>query len=129
MKKFNLLVLAILTIASLAVSACDKGAKSKAVIPVASAGSVTIISPKNGDVLNHGADNKLTYNVHLGPNGNHLHIYVDGNPPIIDRDVSDCPCKITLPMLSAGSHTVALKVATAGHVLTGVQGTVKFTVK
>jgi hypothetical protein len=96
---------------------------------VAAGGSVTILSPKDGAVLNSGDDVKLSYDVHLSPNGNHLHVYVDDQSPIIDRDVSGCPCSLTLPDLSAGPHQVAVKEATVNHVLTGVGSTVKFTVK
>ena len=89
----------------------------------ADSGSITIISPKDGAVLG-GGGNKLEYNVHLSPNGNHLHIYIDNQDPIIDKNVSNCPCSIGLPALAAGKHVIAVKEATAGHALTGVQSTV-----
>lgn len=92
-------------------------------------GIITIISPKNGAVLNSGSNIKLTYDVHLSPSGNHLHIYVDGHDPIIDRDVSNCPCSLTLPHLSPGKHRISVKEAMVNHVLTGVQSSVIFTVK
>ncbi len=50
----------------------------------ADSGSITIISPKEGAVLG-GGGNKLEYNVHLSPKGNHLHIYIDNQDPIIDK--------------------------------------------
>jgi hypothetical protein len=93
------------------------------------AGSVSIISPKNGEVFENGAGIRLSYDVHLGPTGNHLHVYVDDQPPIITHDVTACPCSVTLPTLSAGQHEVDVKEATAAHVLTGVESSVKFTVK
>lgn len=92
-------------------------------------GSLTILSPKNGEVFNSGAGVRLTYDVHLSPMGNHVHIYVDGQPPIISRAVTGCPCSVTLPALSAGMHEVDVKEATVSHVLTGLQTSVKFTVK
>ena len=92
-------------------------------------GIITIISPKNNAVYDSGSGIKLTYNVHLSPSGNHLHIYVDGQSPIIDRDVSGCPCSMTLPDLAPGRHSIAVKEAMANHVLTGVQSMVMFTVK
>ncbi len=92
-------------------------------------GVITILSPKNGAVLHSGSNIKLSYNVHLSPSGNHLHIYVDDHDPIIDRDVSNCPCSMTLPHLSPGKHRVAVKEAMVNHVLTGVQAMVMFTVK
>ena len=94
-----------------------------------SAGSITITSPANGAVLQSGAGNKLVFNVHLSPEGNHVHIYVDDQHPIVDRDVSHCPCSIDLPNLSSGKHTIVVKEATSSHALTGVEGTVTTTVK
>lgn len=94
-----------------------------------SAGAITISSPVNGAVLASGAGNKLQFNVSLGPNGNHVHIYVDDQSPIVDRDVSRCPCSIDLPTLSSGTHTIAVKEATSGHAMTGVQSAVTVSVK
>ena len=91
-------------------------------------GSITIISPKDGAILG-GGGNKLEYNVHLSPNGNHLHIYIDNQDPIISKNVSNCPCSIGLPALATGKHMIAVKEATAGHALTGVQSTVTVNVK
>ncbi len=92
-------------------------------------GSVSILSPGNGAVLQSGMDNKLEFNVSLSPGGNHLHIYVDEQSPIIDRDVGHCPCSIVLPQLLPGKHTIVVKEATSGHALTGVQSSVMVTVK
>ncbi|MHB1237121.1 MAG: hypothetical protein ACYCY7_06120 [Gallionella sp.] len=94
-----------------------------------SAGSITITSPANGAVLSSGAGNKLVFNVHLSPDGNHVHIYVDDQHPIVDRDISHCPCSVDLPNLSSGKHTIVVKEATSSHALTGVEGTVTTTVK
>jgi len=92
------------------------------------AGLITITSPANGATL-QSAGNKLEFNVHLGPNGNHVHIYVDDQHPIVFRDVSHCPCSIDLPQLSPGKHTIAVKEATSSHAMTGVEGSVTVTVK
>ena len=94
-----------------------------------STGSITITSPANGAVLQSTTGNKLEFNVHLSPNGNHVHIYVDDQDPIVDRDISRCPCSIDLPKLSPGKHTVVVKEATSGHAMTGVQGAVTVSVK
>lgn len=94
-----------------------------------SAGSITITSPANGAMLKSGSGNKLDFDVHLGPTGNHVHIYVDDQNPIVFRDVSHCPCSIDLPKLSPGKHTIVVKEATSSHALTGVQGSVTATVQ
>jgi hypothetical protein len=136
MKRINLFVLVMCSALLLAVSGCsnsNNGYGKKASAPAASSsaetGSVTIVAPKDGAVLASGSGVKLTYDVHLSPNGNHLHIYVDDGSPIIDRDVSGCPCSLTLPDMAAGAHQVAVKEATVNHHLTGVGSMVKFTVK
>ncbi len=95
----------------------------------ADSGSITIISPKEGAVLQGGSGNKLEYNLHMSPNGSHLHIYVDDQDPIIGRKVSNCPCSIDLPALAPGKHVIVVKESTAGHSLTGVQSTVTVSVK
>jgi len=98
------------------------------VLAADSAGSITITSPANGAML-QSAGNKLEFNVHLGPNGNHVHVYIDDQDPIVFRDVSHCPCSIALPKLSSGKHTIVVKEATSSHAMTGVQSSVTATVK
>ncbi len=95
----------------------------------ADAGSISITSPANGAMVGSGSGNKLTFDVHLGPTGNHVHIYVDDQNPIVFRDASHCPCSIDLPDLSAGKHTIVIKEATVSHALTGVQASVTVTAK
>jgi hypothetical protein len=65
----------------------------------------------------------------LGPTGNHVHIYVDDQNPIVYRNVANCPCSIDLPDLAKGKHTVVIKEATVSHALTGVQASSAFSVK
>ncbi|HSM98431.1 MAG TPA: hypothetical protein VLS47_05395 [Gallionella sp.] len=93
------------------------------------AGSITISAPADGAVLQSGSGNKLAFNVHLSPTGNHVHIYVDEQSPIVFRDVGSCPCSIELPKLSPGKHSIVVKEATSGHAMTGVQSSVTATVK
>ena len=80
-------------------------------------GSITIISPKEGAVLQGGGGSRLEYNLHLSPNGNHLHIYIDDQDPIIGRNVSNCPCSIGLPALAQIGRSAALSTVTEsiGH--------------
>jgi hypothetical protein len=92
-------------------------------------GYIKIIAPQSGAELSSEHGDELKYDVQLSPDGNHLHVYVDDNRPIIDHQVSGCPCSITLPTLSPGQHTVAVKEATKSHHLTGVMSSVTFSVK
>jgi len=99
------------------------------VLAADSAGSITITSPANGAMLSSGNGNKLDFNVHFSPNGNHVHIYIDDQKPMVFRDAGHCPCSADLPNLSSGKHTIVIKEATSSHALTGVQGTTVVTVK
>lgn len=102
---------------------------AKPLMAAPSTGSISILSPKDGAELSSGAGDKLRYNVQLSPTGNHLHVYVDNRRPIIDHNVKNCPCSITLPDMSPGKHTIAVKEATVNHHLTGLQATVSFKVQ
>ena len=93
------------------------------------AGSITINSPKDGAELMSGSGDKLEYNVDLSPNGNHLHVYIDNQDPMIVRSVSGCPCSVDLPDLAPGKHTIVIKEATASHAMTGVEASVTVNVK
>jgi hypothetical protein len=104
-------------------------ALSNSVLAADSAGSITITAPVNDAVLQSATGNKLEFNVHLGPTGNHVHIYIDDQDPIVFRDVSHCPCSVPLPKLSSGKHTIVIKEATSGHAMTGMQSSVTATVK
>lgn len=96
---------------------------------VAADGSITISSPADGAILQSATGNKVDFDVHLSPKGNHVHIYVDNQKPIVYQDVSRCPCSVDLPNLTSGKHTIAVKEATSSHALTGIEGMVTVTVK
>ncbi|OIO54275.1 MAG: hypothetical protein COX57_01675 [Alphaproteobacteria bacterium CG_4_10_14_0_2_um_filter_63_37] len=114
-------------------SASGYGPKEVPTMPMAQGGegggAITLLSPKQGETLMGGSGVVLRYEVTLGPNGNHLHVYVDDQNPIITHDVTRCPCKVPLPDLTPGKHTVAVKEATSSHTLTGIETSVSFTVQ
>lgn len=86
-------------------------------------GSVTISSPAEGaKVAESGV--KLTYDVEPGPGGDHVHVYVDGDQVALLRKLKG---SYTLEKLSAGEHTVCIKVVDKGHAPTGVEKCVKVT--
>lgn len=95
----------------------------------AAMGSISIIEPKNGAELASGSVNKLEYEVKLSPSGNHLHVYIDDQSPMVVREVNNCPCTMELPMLAPGKHNIAVKEATSSHSLTGIQSSVTISVK
>lgn len=95
----------------------------------ASSGLILILNPKDGAVVKAGSPSKLTYNVKPGSEGHHLHVYVDNQKPIIERNVTGCPCSLELPALSAGKHTVVIEEARIDHSLTGVHSAIELTAK
>jgi len=120
MKLFNSLFVGfVLATLSNSVFAADTAAK----------GAITITAPVNDAVLQSAVGNKLEFNVKLSSNGNHVHIYIDDQKPIVYRDVSRCPCSVDLPQLTSGKHTIAVKEATSSHALTGLESSVTATVK
>ncbi len=112
-------VLAALTVLANPVLAADAAEK----------GAITILAPTADTVMQSGVESKLEFNVQLSPRGNHLHIYVDSQDPIIARNVAHCPCSVTLPKLSPGKHVIVIKEATSGHAMTGIESSVTTTVK
>lgn len=94
----------------------------------AHARSIAILSPAKDATLERDALNRLEYNFKPTSRDNHVKIYVDNEKVVADRKVGRCPCKIDLPKLEPGKHTITLKEATAQK-LTGVQGSVTVTVK
>jgi hypothetical protein len=95
----------------------------------ADAGSISILSPQDGATIAGGTAVKLDFNLHPSPAGNHLHIYVDDQKPLVNRNVSGCPCSMDLPVLSPGKHVIIIKEARSDHSLTGVEKGVTFQVK
>ncbi len=86
-------------------------------------GSVTISSPADGaKIAARGA--KIDYSVVPGPKGDHVHFYVDGDQVGLLHQLKG---SYTLDKLSAGAHTLCIKVVDKGHTPTGVEKCVKVT--
>ncbi|MEZ5607072.1 MAG: hypothetical protein R3E52_08055 [Burkholderiaceae bacterium] len=89
---------------------------------MAAEGSVTIESPKDGAKLDAMAQNKLVYSVVPGPNGDHVHVYVDGKEVGILRQLKG---SYTLETLAGGKHDICIKVVNKAHTPIGLQQCVK----
>ena len=88
--------------------------------------SITIVSPKDGAVLDAGESYGLEYVVVPGPGGDHFHVWVDGERgPGVHTAKGTYP----LPKLAAGEHTITIKVVDKGHVPTGPEQTIQVKVK
>lgn len=101
----------------------DYGSGSAAASP---GGSVQISAPANGAVIDGQARNRLVFDVHPSPEGNHVHIYIDDHRPDV---VHMFKGSFTLPHFSPGKHKICLREATSDHVLTGLAKCITVTAK
>lgn len=91
----------------------------------ASSGSVLIHSPTPGQKLDIMEQNRLDYEVTPGPNGDHVHVYVDDKEVGILRQLKG---SYTFESLPEGERTICIKVVNKAHVPIGVQECVKVTI-
>ncbi|MDO8720515.1 MAG: hypothetical protein Q7K20_16210 [Polaromonas sp.] len=89
---------------------------------LAQTGSVKITSPAEGATLDAMAQNKVDYDVMPGPNGDHVHLYVDSKEAAILRQLKG---SYTLASLSPGPHDICVKVVNKGHTPIGLEQCVK----
>lgn len=92
----------------------------------AAAGKVTISSPKDGAMFTTNDDIVLTYAAIPGPNGDHLHLNVDGKRVDVIHQLKGTE---DVGTLGSGKHHICLAINTAAHVPTGVEGCIDVTVK
>lgn len=88
-------------------------------------GTVKITSPAEGSRLDAMAQNKVDYDVMPGPNGDHVHLYVDNKEAAILRQLNG---SYTLATLSPGQHDICVKVVNKGHTPIGLEQCVKVSV-
>ncbi len=84
---------------------------------------VKIVFPENGATV---AQNmKLEFEAQAGPEGNHLHLYVDGKRVDVIHQLMGS----TMVSLTPGKHHVCLEVNTKGHVAVSPQTCIDVTAK
>ena len=93
---------------------------------LAAEGKVVISSPQNGATVSQNDNVELTYEATPGPNGDHLHLNVDGKRVDVIHQLKG---KTQVGMLPPGKHHVCLAVNTSAHVPTGVEGCIDITSK
>lgn len=91
----------------------------------AESGSVKITSPADGSKLDAMAQNKLVYEVVPGPDGDHVHVYVDNKEAAILRQLKGSHA---LAALSPGPHNICVRVVNKNHTPIGVEQCVKVSV-
>ena len=87
----------------------------------AAEGKVTISSPENGTAFSQHDDVVLKYEAIPGPDGDHLHLYLDGKRVDVIHQLKG---SAKVGMLEIGKHHICLEVNTKGHVPTGAQACV-----
>ena len=87
--------------------------------------SVTISAPADGAKLDAMAQNKISYDVVPGPNGDHTHLYIDGNEVAMLRQLKGTQ---TLESMSPGKHEICIKVVNKAHTPIGVGKCIHVTV-
>lgn len=92
----------------------------------ASNGKVTISSPADGAMVGSMDSIKLVYEADPGPDGDHLHLNIDGKRVDVIRQLKGT---VTVDALSPGKHQICLAVNTRGHVPTGVENCINVTSK
>jgi len=86
---------------------------------------ILILAPKEGDVLPAGAEVQVDYRFIKGAkdNGNHVHVYVDG-----ENEGTTRRSPRGLGVLTPGKHSVLLKVSNQDHEWINVEASVQFEV-
>ena len=88
--------------------------------------SVTISSPHDGDKISPKTEVKVAYEIMLGSNGNHAHLYVDNGEAVILRASKGSH---TLGTLAPGKHEICVKVVNKAHTPIGAQACVNVNVE
>lgn len=89
-------------------------------------GKVTIISPADGTMVDSYNKIEVKYEAIPGPDGDHLHLNVDGKRVDVIHQLKGMAMVDALP---PGKHRICLAVNTKGHVPTGVEGCINVTSK
>jgi hypothetical protein len=104
---------------ALALVACgDKPAETSTENPAAAVSKIDIISPAEGAMLNAKVENKLDYNITLGGDGDHAHLYVDNRRIDMLRQMKG---SYSFDYLEQGKREICISVVNNGHSSIGVQ--------
>lgn len=112
--------------------------------------SVTISSPQNGARFSPEMEVDVVYDVTLGPNGNHAHLYVDSDAPVLPNSVREklipemedlyvdsrepvvlraLKGSYSVGKLPVGLHKICINVVNKAHAPVGAQACVNVTVE
>jgi len=95
-------------------------------LAMADESKIEISSPADGAKLDAMEQNKIVYNVTLGPGGDHIHVYVDGAEVALLREMKG---SYTMETLSPGNHEICIKIVNKNHTPIGVDRCIKVKVE
>ena len=88
--------------------------------------SVTISSARDGAQSSPKREVDVVYEVTLGPNGNHAHLYVDGGEAVVLRALKGSHA---VGPLAAGKHEICIQVVHKAHPPIGTQACIPIRVE
>ena len=91
---------------------------------MAAEAKIDITSPADGSRLDAKAQSKLAYEVIMGGEGDHAHLYVDGKQVALLRQMKGSH---TLDPLARGMHEICAKMVNKNHTPIGVERCIKVT--
>jgi len=106
-------------------TACDKKSADPAVETPAGASKVVISEPVDGAKIDAKAQIKLDYDITLGGDGDHAHLYVDDRRIAMLRRMKG---SYMIFPLDPGIREICIKVVNSNHTPIGVNRCVKVTV-
>lgn len=93
---------------------------------LAAGASVTISSPHDGAKFRPWTEIDVVYEVTLGPNGNHVHLYVDSGKAVVLRALKG---SYHVGTLVEGAHKICINVVNEAHTPIGAQACVNVSVQ
>lgn len=105
----------------LALTACGNKPEPAATAtenPATTISKIDVTFPVEGAKLDAKAQNKLDYNITLGGDGNHAHVYVDNSSVAMVRETKG---SYVLENLEQGKREICIKVVNRNHTPIGVQ--------
>ncbi|HXO20274.1 MAG TPA: hypothetical protein VOA87_10180 [Thermoanaerobaculia bacterium] len=102
------------------------GAPAVAASAAGSAAAIKILEPADHASLDAGEAYPLKYEVTMEPGADHFHVWVDAER---GPGIHDLKGTYTLPKMTPGEHVITIKEVDKGHVPTGLQRSIRVTVK
>lgn len=91
-------------------------------LAMAAGSRIDIGSPVDGAKLDVMEQNKLDYDITLGSDGDHIHVYVDGKETALLRQMKG---SYTMENLAPGKHDICIKIVNRNHTPIGVERCIK----